>query len=1165
MLRRLSLAVYNPLNAAADARCLQIAKELKSDIVLLPGTGLRARKNERHFWKNLDDNYWIVHFGWWPGSFTNKAAGCAIILNKRIFNNRDVARVAFPDDCLAGRGGMIRLVSPNFDVTAVVVYSPPRGSTTAQMAVSDKAGIRINQWAQAVSSRAPARTLLCVAGDFNGGFGLDKDGEKWSRGTGDFNLRKATPATATWEHWLLHGDLSVVLTLSNAVKASYYSSAGRGSLPDNILLPRATAKQAIASVNWRVARRLQLIPDRKPRDHVPVRVSLPYAFGSAWKEKEEQWSKDKLAAALQFGMLRWDFLVELEEAFVRKSASLANPEISRSQTCDAHWELWMDTLREVGFKHFGQDRTARHRSPEYVALLELRLRLLEDTAEARHALASVSLSSLAPAIEHLKKVQSKMRSLRRQASAQQRVEVEDRLELALLEGRKAEAQECTRILAGKSLGVQKRKLNSLCAYKPSVQELRESASLPASLGGLSAVEVNWEEEKRKWTTNENFEENGDLLRIRTVDMQIENAVKSDLKSIEWAMRNAAKRKACPSWSVPVELLLMSLFPSYCSVSDRSALGLGSKSLSDAAGSFASCKKELANFLQHLHCCGQVPLIANLSKVFLQPKANDKAGLLGQRQLHLYCHFWRLFYGARLKKEIWKKNCKWDSFAHAYRPGRRREGAMATQNAVQDKLAIAGIPSFAHLRDMTNAFMSTGDPVRVETVEELVEDGAPLYQAGPVGYRYYFLQKLKASGVLLEADDGTIILVCPLEGNIVGSSEGPVLFSWSYNKYLNKWLLKRKQTAPSPSIVLVHPRGSKHTGELVVFADDSLCRRIINPGQTWEQILEGLLNDDCCFDQIMGEEGGWIQNVSKADIVPALLGNSSLPLIAAAQEDEDFSKYASRIVPQARHLGGTVSMNLSTKTEMRKRRTAMQAGWCRLGAFWTSYVRKRLLRSCIFANVVESAMSGLLAVVPTRSQLDELTGVLCGYLRVLEKGKAYRVEGKEHSTSRERPEYVQLRERRGLATEGEVNSKRTMGKIAFVPATSVTWDWVENFENERRIKQLSTDQEPARGTGLASKSRNATEQPLGVETAEPRCLLVASAVVSHASAKTLRAMLMVMMLMSCLSAASTAVKTSLSALVAHSLVVDSEVWPSRSLLTAVALSKLLLTPPVIFFS
>ena len=131
-LRGLDVVVYNPLNAAADWICLQIARELKADAVLLPGTGLRARKGLRHSFKRLDKKYWIVHFGWEPGLLTNKAAGCAIILKSKVFFDRDVSRVYCPPEDFAGRGGAIRLVNRNFDIKLVVLYSPHRGTTKKQ-------------------------------------------------------------------------------------------------------------------------------------------------------------------------------------------------------------------------------------------------------------------------------------------------------------------------------------------------------------------------------------------------------------------------------------------------------------------------------------------------------------------------------------------------------------------------------------------------------------------------------------------------------------------------------------------------------------------------------------------------------------------------------------------------------------------------------------------------------------------------------------------------------------------------------------------------------------------------------------------------------------------------------------------------------------------------
>ena len=61
---------------------------------------------------------------------------------------------------------------------------------------------------------------------------------------------------------------------------------------------------------------------------------------------------------------------------------------------------------------------------------------------------------------------------------------------------------------------------------------------------------------------------------------------------------------------------------------------------------------------------------------------------------------------------------------------------------------------------------------------------------------------------------------------------------------------------------------------------------------------------------------------------------------------------------------------------------MQAGWNKLGGFWTSFTKRRVKHSALYANVVEAGMSGLQALSPTRAQMDSLISVLCEYLRDL---------------------------------------------------------------------------------------------------------------------------------------------------------------------------------------
>ena len=123
--------------------------------------------------------------------------------------------------------------------------------------------------------------------------------------------------------------------------------------------------------------------------------------------------------------------------------------------------------------------------------------------------------------------------------------------------------------------------------------------------------------------------------------KIQQVVEKELKDILFGLRKTAKRKACPTRSVPNEVLLMALDPGYCSVRETDRRGLGHERLTTLEpDQYMGCNRQLKAFLHHLHACTLVPLIANRSKAFLQPKSNGRRGLLGQRILHVYCPFWK---------------------------------------------------------------------------------------------------------------------------------------------------------------------------------------------------------------------------------------------------------------------------------------------------------------------------------------------------------------------------------------------------------------------------------------------------------------------------------------------------------------------------------------------
>ena len=123
-------------------------------------------------------------------------------------------------------------------------------------------------------------------------------------------------------------------------------------------------------------------------------------------------------------------------------------------------------------------------------------------------------------------MQKTLRALRRQAEGRRRRTLED--ELATRQGRRAEAQKLVRLLARRSRGTAKRRLNALCVHKPTAQEIRETAELDAAHGGLSAMIVNREEQQRSWVE----EETEFRYRIERIEKQCQN-VDAERKGSSW--------------------------------------------------------------------------------------------------------------------------------------------------------------------------------------------------------------------------------------------------------------------------------------------------------------------------------------------------------------------------------------------------------------------------------------------------------------------------------------------------------------------------------------------------------------------------------------------------------------------------------------------------------
>jgi len=838
----------------------------KGDISFL--TGLRWRAPfDREYSVLQFRNFFAVVFGYRRGPFTTKATGCALVFRKAVFSQKKVRAVSCPPAGVAGRGGLVRMVGGKFDITSIVYCSPPACSASGkEKAAQVKGAYSIMNWVFKSANSSPCRSTPICGGDLNSSVGTYADGRPWEFGGWSFGGGNVTAAGLCASGWLDDERAELCAANSFFAEASPTSVGEHGVATsiDHLFLPKGLlpAVQKLY-VDWALGRKLSLIPAREPRDHLLVIMLLQYLLASPLSPKaSERFCQEKLAACLQKGEGRLEFLLDLECEFQKLEPEFRKLDSDRAP--DDHWKLWVDTVRAVALRHFSAEKKI-YCTPEYEVMHLERLRLLAGLARER---VHLGLRRSMPVdgswtVQHwrLFHIQKRLRAIRRWAEVRRRDRLVVELREALRVGRKAAVQRLARLLAGTFVGIKKRKYCHLPACRPGKEELLESACSPACEGGLSAVEVVFEEECERMVAD--YGPLGD-------DLNFARLAKQDLRDAMFRMVSGAKRRASPEWSCPSEVFLCSVCPSFCTIGNEVKSGVGAETF-EGGDRFLSCQNELQLVLEHVHKAGLVPLVGNLSLGFLIDKGNGGVGLKGQRLLHLTCAFWRNFFGAALRRGSRESSFEWPCWFHAYLPGRRREAAMLVQRAVQWFADRAELDTVNWLRDMKNAFACTSRPLTRETSDLLVE----------ASHSSFFEQRTVNAVVRLEPHGADRFDVLPQSGNLIGTAEGPVFFSRSYLAGLEKWL----ESADSlfPPLQLRHPGGKTCRGDLVCFADDTFMKRVVCSRAPGELLLQ-MYEDDKLFDEALAV-GGWKQNRDKLDVVPCLEGSlRNIVLAAVAKED-----------------------------------------------------------------------------------------------------------------------------------------------------------------------------------------------------------------------------------------------------------------------------------------
>ena len=122
------------------------------------------------------------------------------------------------------------------------------------------------------------------------------------------------------------------------------------------------------------------------------------------------------------------------------------------------------------------------------------------------------------------------------------------------------------------------------------------------------------------------------------DLNRETAARNDLRDTLRILKRGPKRKSCPEWSAPDELLIMALDLWYYAVRDLIPHGLGYDATE--CTKLTRARNTLLKVLVQVRCAdgcnGATPYLAHLSRGVTLDKGNKKSGVKALRLIHMFC-------------------------------------------------------------------------------------------------------------------------------------------------------------------------------------------------------------------------------------------------------------------------------------------------------------------------------------------------------------------------------------------------------------------------------------------------------------------------------------------------------------------------------------------------
>ena len=166
---------------------------------------------------------------------------------------------------------------------------------------------------------------------------------------------------------------------------TFYGPIGASSWPDHILMPAGLlgwTKRVFAM--GREGRKLQLIPTRERRDHIPLATDfdymLPFLANQRQNKQHTRWDWETISLCWMKGAGRFSFLTELDQRLKQNQNEIA--EHHDDPTVDMHHEKVQGVISEVAAKHFGKGKAA-DKNEAFTTYDNERWKLVRERARAR--------------------------------------------------------------------------------------------------------------------------------------------------------------------------------------------------------------------------------------------------------------------------------------------------------------------------------------------------------------------------------------------------------------------------------------------------------------------------------------------------------------------------------------------------------------------------------------------------------------------------------------------------------------------------------------------------------------------------------------------------------------------------------------------------------------